>query len=662
MFNYDVISPLSRHYRDENKNDINTDDSVIDDLELANHHSPLPLVFSLSKPKSKPIRARHSPNMLCFFINGAILIGLVFPLVIFVCVLAIKLQNLSSDSSNDFTNYNCVENRVRSTKGVIATDNPTCSDMGAKILQSGGNAVDAAITAALCLGVVSPVSSGIGGGCFILSYNRTTGKSEFIDARETAPAATTRDMFVKDPSKATNGPLAIAIPGELRGLYLAWTRYGSKKLSWQQLVTPVAELASLWTISPTLSNYLRLISTELLTKNAFPELQKLYLKNDGTIKNTFDTVSQPELSKTLHNIAAYGPDYFYNTIAAQLAAEIQSLGGIMTESDIRSYQPSILEPIRTDFMGYTYIGVGGSSSGGAAVAGILKFMGSFKDPLVSQGSIYYHRLVEAMKHVFAMRLSLGDPSFANTSSCVDAMLSDSYMQALQTNTSDATVLPIDSYGGKYSAKHASTLDSGTTHISVMDAQGNAVSMTSTINTYFGSKVVSSSSGVLFNNQMDDFSIPSGAVNFFGLAASPLNYPQPGKKPLSSMSPSLVLDRRGRIRLIGGASGGPRIITATAQVILNYLGRGMDVLQAVVQPRIHSQLLPTTVDVEAQSLVGGKKITASIDVLRALLSTHHNATYFDGAMGVAQFIAVDPDSGEMEAVSDPRKGGTPSAVL
>ncbi len=285
------------------------------------------------------------------------------------------------------------------------------------------------------------------------------------------------------------------------------------------------------------------------------------------IKDIGDSVEQPELSKTLENIANHGPDYLYVTMADTIAKEIQDAGGYITKDDITRYEPVIMDALKVNIAGYQYIGVGGSSSGGIIVVGIMKFMLSYLEPLVSLAdTLYTYRLVECMKHLFAMRLSLGDPNYVNVTNVHNAILSDEYMNNLQTKlTSDDYVQSsLYNYGGTYNMNAMITKDSGTSHISVLDRDGNAVAITTTVNNYFGSKVVSSSTGILFNNEMDDFSVP-GASNYFGLAPSPYNYPEPYKKPLSSMSPSILLDNKNRVRIVGGGSGGPRIITATAQV-------------------------------------------------------------------------------------------------
>lgn len=586
--------------------------------------------------------------------------------IIVIIVASVSLSKNTSINNEAPTSFS--EYHVEAKNGAVASDDGICSKMGVSILEQGGNAVDAAITTALCVGVVSPMSSGIGGGCYIVVHNKTTSENTFIDSREYAPSLATPTMFEADPLAAQNGGLAVAVLGEVKGLFLAWQNHGSKVLAWKDLVMPVATLAEEWEISPMLSANLVEHAKEDLQSGKYPELSKLYLRKDGQLKSSGDKVKQPALAQTLREVATNGPAYIYDTMASTLAAEIVATGGIISEADIRSYEPIVYPALETTFFGqYRYVGAGGSSSGGSIVAGILNYFDSIAEPLVSSGTVYHHRLVEAMKHGFAMRLNLGDPMYVNSTAVFDALLSDEYMGDLQKNTSDTFVHPMSFYGGKFNTNTYAVKDSGTTHLSVVDRWGNAVALTSTVNTYFGSKVVSPSTGILFNNQMDDFSIP-GASNYFGLAPSPYNYPAPFKRPLSSMSPSIVLEGAAphKVRLTGGASGGPKIITATLQVILNTLGFGMDPLSALTAPRLHSQLLPDQVQVEDSILtvLGTHPVTPRINapdsVYQALTSRgHHNVTRYTGGMACTQFITVDRDTGVLHAVSDPRKDGRPA---
>ena len=493
--------------------------------------------------------------------------------------------------------------------------------------------------------------------------------SNFIDSREVAGEKAYPQMFDKNPLLAQNGGLAIAVPSELKGLYLAWQKHGSGILKWKHLVLTAAATAKQFPISPELHLLMQAIEPDVMS-GKYPELSKLLLNKNGEMKKVGHLMKRPELAFTLEMIAEYGPDYLYNTMASTLAKEIQNAGGSITEHDIRSYKPLIHKPLKTEVFGHTIYSASGSSSGGVAVSSVLKYMSGFPEPFVSVDSgLYYHRLAEAIKHVFAMRMSLGDPLFVNSTETIRTMLDDDYLRKLRLNSLDSSVLPsINMYGGVYNITRAPLprIDSGTSHVSIIDQWGNAVSLTSTVNTYFGSRVVSPSTGIVFNNEMDDFGI-NNSSNFFGLHPQPNNYAEPGKRPLSSMSPSFLFTKSGQLKIIGGASGGPRIITANIQMYLNILVKGMDVLSAVMTPRIHTQLLPNILCLENASYIAGVTIQLpNPHVFNSLTRANHVLEQCD-KLGYAQFIVIDTEynfhktSPRITAVSDPRKDGRPAGL-
>ena len=379
--------------------------------------------------------------------------------------------------------------------------------IGKDILLQGGNSIDAAIAATLCLGVLSPISSGLGGGCFILIHNHSTNTNIFIDSREVAPLSTYPDIFINQSIKAQNGGLAIAVLGELKGLYYIYENYSSKKIKWKDLVLPSAKLAESWIISSELAYTMNKEVSNELKSGEFPLLSELYVNKDtGKLKQEGDVVKQPILANTLRMISEYGSSYIYDTMINDIVNDINEAGGNMSYDDIRNYNIISYPAIETQIFGFTYLSVSGSSSGGPVVAGILKFMSSYMEPIVIQSYLYYHHLIEAMKHTFAIRLFLGDPLFVNITGPTNALLSDEYMRNLQIyNTNDNYVQSsINQYGGnEYNIDESSSsslpTDHGTTHLSVIDSEGNAVSLTSTINTYFGSKVISKSTG-MYNNR------------------------------------------------------------------------------------------------------------------------------------------------------------------
>lgn len=378
--------------------------------------------------------------------------------------------------------------------GIVATDNENCSDIGVNILRAGGNAFDAAAAVTLCLGVVSPASSGIGGGAMIVTYESANKKISYFDSRETAPGLAENDMFDDDPQASQFGGKAVATLGEIKGLYEMHYRMGA--LPFNKCTEPAAQLAEAYAVSAELASILRDSDVKpYLLSGEYQELSSLFLNDDGSIKREGEIVRNNNLAKTLRSIGEHGSDYIYKIMAETLAAEVKSAGGLLTKSDIEGYQAKESEPVKSTCMGHTLYSASGSSSGGLALAGICEFMNSFKAPLVSQGLLYSHRLLEAFKNVFAIRMGLADPFFGDIdiSGPRDALLNvDGTMTKLNEATLDNGVLPLHEYGGEFNIDKYLPDDQGTTHFSIVDKFGNAVSMTSTINTYFGSKLVSPS--------------------------------------------------------------------------------------------------------------------------------------------------------------------------
>lgn len=610
-----------------------------------------------------------------------ILLLLVLPLLVATVILAVEAGQEDGSTAAEDSNAWKQGFMIEANSGAVATDDGRCSDIAASILDKGGNAMDAAISAALCLGVVSPSSSGLGGGCFVLGRNSSKDVT-FIDSREVAPQAATEDMFFNNSLASIWGGLAVAVPAELRGLYLAYQEQGGL-LPWEDLVTPSISLAEEYTISDHFGEHIQRISPVIESDPVlYKEIRKFLTRSDGSYKSAGDVINNPALAETLKQVSK-NPEYLHDTMASTLAAEVQAAGGILTASDISSYAPKLREAVQYDIFGHKVYSSPPPSSGGLIVVAILQFMEGFLEPLVSVGEIYYHYLAEAMKHGFAMRMSLGDPDFVNVTQVEVDILQNGYVESLRQMTNDYDVLNLTEYGGsdygvmEEDLNHLKGLpeDHGTSHLSVVDAWGNAVAITSTVNFYLGSLIYSPSTGIVFNDQMDDFSSPN-STNVFGLHPFESNYIKAGKRPLSSMSPTIVVrNSNNRVRLVGGASGGPRIITSTAQVILNFIGKGMSILDAVVNGRIHTQLLPEVVGVEDQTVSCAPdvcqssdgsptyhKIEAGDDVQSALTSRNHKISVNEGTgFAVSQFIEVKHDTSENEltAVSDPRKGGTPA---
>ncbi|RYH17441.1 hypothetical protein EON65_28595 [archaeon] len=315
-----------------------------------------------------------------------IVLGVIPLFIIMVALSVVIARHKTSSSSSESSPFSYTSYQATSTSmhGAVSSDTGACSDVGLSILQEGGNAIEAAIATTFCLGVLSPASSGIGGGCFLLIHNASSGNSEFIDAREVAPAQASPNMFVSNPMLAQDGGLAVATLGEVKGLEMAYDRHKSGKIAWKDLVLPAAKLAKKWTVSVELASYIKKNDKVLYSMNYEP-LSRLYMKNNmKQLKEAGDVVEQPQLANTLERIANEGSGYLYDTMASTLAQEVQQKGGILTAEDIRTYEPISRVPIYADIAGYKYIGVGGSSSGGAVVAGILKFMNAVPQPLGKQ--------------------------------------------------------------------------------------------------------------------------------------------------------------------------------------------------------------------------------------------------------------------------------------
>ena len=508
-------------------------------------------------------------------------------LIVVIASLAASPPRLSSSKSGTQTP---AEELVITTLGAVAADEARCSAIGSAVLDEGGSAIDAAVATTLCLGVLHPHSSGIGGGAFLV-MRTANGTVEAIDARETAPAAAYRDMYVDGTARSsTFGGSAVAVISELSGLYTAWERHG--RLPWSRLVLPAAELADGFVVGKDLAMG---IAAEAEALRYFPATAQIFLREEeggsssnagsGNVKyrplTEGETCVNAQLAVTLRAVAEGGPEILHTgALASALAKDIQDAGGIVTASDLAAYSPRILAPLEhRSSMGVNLIGMPPPSSGAAGVFQILEFLGGYDLPLAAFAgtsesapgttSLGAHRTVEAFKHAFAMRMNLGDPDYwPNVTAVLEDMLSPTFNSQLRAATRDDSTLPVEAYGARWSQLD----DSGTTHVCVVDAEGAAVALTSTVNTLFGSKLVSPSTGILLNNEMDDFSSP-GEPNSYGLAPSEANYIAPGKRPLSSMSPTIVTDSRGVVA-VAGASGGPRIITATAQVLLNVSSRSM----------------------------------------------------------------------------------------
>ncbi|HUE74466.1 MAG TPA: gamma-glutamyltransferase [Pirellulaceae bacterium] len=558
----------------------------------------------------------------------------------------------------------------RAKRGMVATVHPLATDAGVNAIKRGGNAIDAAIAAAITLGVVDQHNSGLGGGCLILIYpgmplqgsQDSPGKPRpvvaaihlAIDGRETAPGKATRDMFLVDgqpqPTLSQTGPLAVATPGALAAYDLALKRRG--KLPLKELVIPAAEIAEAgFSLDRIYAGNIR-STRESLAK--FDAGRKLLLAEDGSPLPEGTLIKQPDLARTLRSIADQGIDWFYRGEFARLVGEwMQANGGILRASDFAAYRPQYRMPVRSSYREHEILGFPPPSSGGVHVAQILNILEHFDlDGIYHRDRAeFMHLVAEAMKLAFADRAHwLGDPEFVK----VPAGLADSdYAAKLAAKIDLEKATPVAGHGEPadpetrtYGKLSPLIFEKHTTHIAAADADGNWVGITQTINTSFGSKVMVPGTGVFLNNEMDDFSIFPGQPNAFGLVGSEANAIAPGKRPLSSMSPTIVIDRDGQPIMTLGAAGGPTIISQVAHAIVRLLDLHLPLAEALAMPRFHHQWSPDELRIE-EGLDEKTK--------QGLAQRGHKLKVVP-RMGVSQLIRREPLTKEFAGIHDPRVPG------
>jgi gamma-glutamyltranspeptidase/glutathione hydrolase len=480
--------------------------------------------------------------------------------------------------------------------GMVVAQEKIGAQIGADILRQGGNAVDAAVATGFALAVTYPRAGNIGGGGFMVIHSAERHQDVAIDYRETAPAATTRDMFLgadgkPDIVKSRDSALSIGVPGTVAGLALALEKYGSGQFTLADLLKPAIELArGGFVIADDMADTLPGIQRRLAR---WPAAARIFSRADGTSLREGDTLVQADLAATLLAISAQGPRGFYEgPVAEKLAAGVREAGGIMTADDLKSYQPAIRAPVRGNYRGFDIISMPPPSSGGVVLLETLNILEGFAISDMKQGSApSLHVMIEAMKRAYADRARyLGDPDFVTAP--VATLMSKQYAAKQRASIDLDRATP---WTDALSAKPPRE-GSNTTHFSVVDSRGNAVSNTYTLNFPYGVGLVAEGTGVLLNNELDDFTAAPGASNAFGLVGFEANLPGPGKRPLSSMSPTIVL-KDGKAVLVTGSPGGSRIISTVLQVIVNVLDYHMDVAAAVAAPRMHHQWLPDVVRVE-----------------------------------------------------------------
>ena len=532
--------------------------------------------------------------------------------------------------------------------GMVVAQEKIAAEIGADVLKRGGNAVDAAVAVGFTMAVTYPRAGNIGGGGFMVIHLAEHNQDIAIDYRETAPAATTRDIFLgadgkPDRAKSLDSALGIGVPGTVAGLTLALDKYGSGKFTLAELLKPAIKLASdgivvTDDIADTLGE-----GRQRLAR--WPASLKMLLRDDGTPMQEGDRLVQKDLAATLTAIAEQGPRGFYQgPVADKLVKAISSAGGIMTTDDLKSYEPTIRTPVHGTYRGYDIVSMPLPSSGGVVLLETLNILEGYPLPDMKQGSAdSLHLMIEAMKRAYADRAHyLGDPAYVTAP--VATLMTKPYAAKLRASidpdhaTPWQDTLPTMTHEG-----------SNTTHFSVVDGSGNAVSNTYTLNYPYGVGLVADGTGVLLNDELDDFTAALGASNAFGLVGFEANLPAPGKRPLSSMTPTIVL-KDGKPVLVTGSPGGSRIISAVLQVIVNVLDYHMDVEAAVAVPRLHHQWMPDEVRVERGF---------PADVIAALRAKGHVVTEPLGQTS-ANSIAVTPDG--LLGAPDPRTRGAEAAGL
>nr|BAQ21913.1 gamma-glutamyl transpeptidase [Allium sativum] len=546
---------------------------------------------------------------------------------------------------------------ITSKNGAVASDDGRCSVIGTDVLKEGGNAIDAAVAASFCLGVVSAASSGIGGGAFML-IRMANGEAHAIDMRETAPLHASQNMYNGNAILKGSGILSVAVPGEIAGLHKAWKQHG--KLPWKRLVMPAAKIAKAgFEISKYLYMQMNRTKSEILKDKG---MQDIYASN-GTLLNPGDICRNKELACTLREIAVHGPKVFYNgSVGIKLVKDIQKLGGILTLNDLKNYRVKVNKPISANVMGYEILGMPPPSSGGAGMILILNILAQYGIPSGVSGSLGLHRFIESLKHMMAIRMNLGDPEFVNVSQVLSEMLSPKFAEDLKKRIYDNMTFDPSYYGPKWNLVN----DHGTSHLSIVDSERNAVSMTSTVNSYFGAGIVSPSTGIVLNNEMDDFSIPSNSSNNNMPPPAPANFIAPLKRPLSSMSPTVVL-KDGKLVASLGASGGGMIIAAATHIFLKLFAEKLDPLASALSPRSYHQLIPNVVQYEDWMTVIGDHFLVAEKERAALEKKGHVLKPLAGGT-ICQFVIQGADdakelglgiaNGDLMAISDPRKGGIP----
>lgn len=535
---------------------------------------------------------------------------------------------------------------VRAKHAIVASTNEVASRVGVDIMKRGGNAVDAAIAVAFALAVTHPAAGNLGGGGFMMIRLRN-GKTTAIDYREMAPAGATRNIYLDKDGNLIQGEggslvgyRAAGVPGTVRGMELALKKYGSGKLTWAQIIEPARQLAANgFTVSYSLSRSLRGNKDYL---SQYPETKRIYL-NGGKFYDEGDVFRQPDLAATFARLQRSGPNEFYQGETARLIInDVKQHNGLMTLDDMHGYVAKEREPLRGSYRGYEVISMPPPSSGGAVLIEMLNILEGYDlKEMEASSSERYHLTVEAMRRAFADRAEyMGDSDFVKVP--LAGLVDKSYAAKLRAGISmDRASTSEEVHAGRPTGYESEE----TTHFTVVDAEGNAVANTYTLNNSFGSAAVAKGTGIILNDEMDDFAAKPGTPNMYGLIQGARNAVAPRKRPLSAMTPTLVLRKDGSLWFTIGSPGGPTIINTVLCVISNVVDYGMNIQQAIDAPRIHHQWLPDQLEWEPYGLSG--------DTQRALSNRGHKLGK-PHYLGDAEGIMIEEKTGVRLGATDPRR--------
>ncbi len=566
------------------------------------------------------------------------LIGKTLASALAVAPVAVSAQEAAIYSGSDRHHPVWAEN------GMVAAQEALAAQIGLDILEQGGNAMDAGVAVALALAVTLPRAGNLGGGGFMIVHDAESGETRAIDYREMAPATAERDMYLDENGDAVSElsrfhGKAVGVPGTVAGMQMVLEKYGTMTLA--EVIQPAIDLAENGiTVTADLADSLINLETRL---KKWPSSEAIFYKEDGSFYQPGDTLVQADLAATMKRIAEQGVDGFYTgETAEKIAAAVQAGGGGMTVEDLGNYKAVDREPVTGTYRGYEIVSMPPPSSGGVHIVQMLNILEEYPIGYLGHNSSdTIHLMAEAMKYAYADRSEyLGDPDYVDVP--VDELTSKDYAAFLRGQISRNHAMPSSGIKPGDLAPYESDQ---TTHFSVVDKDGNAVSNTYTINFSYGSGMVADGTGVLMNNEMDDFAAKPGVPNAYGLIGGDANAVEAGKRPLSSMSPTIV-KKDGEVYLVTGSPGGSRIITTTMQVIMNMIDHGMNVAEATHAPRIHHQWLPDEIRIEEG---------ISNDTIANLEAKGHTISLKD-VMGSTQSIMVDGEAGLLLGSSDPRRTG------